>query len=225
MKGWAAERWAAAAGVGFVVLMLIGGFAPGTSYPNVNDSPESLATFVQDHHRALALAAILTGLAAPLLVWLVAGLVSVMRNAGHGPLAVVAFGTAVAGTAVAATSDAVWQVLARVSSADSIKAGFLTQGFLVTKAFWFAAVAAAAVGVAGWRGAFARWYAWATFAAALLFALGGLTVKLTGVFRSNGPLTFTAFLALLVWVLLSSVVLWSVPEREPAASAAAPPAR
>ncbi len=223
MKGWAAERWAAAAGFGFVVLNLTGAFAPGASYPKVNDSPAKIAAFAHDHHQAFALAAVLTGLAAPLLIWLFASIVSVMRNAGQGPLAVVVFGVAVAGTALATASDAVWQVLGRVDNDGFIKAAFQTQGFLVTKAFWCAGVGAVVIGLAAWRGAFPRWYAWLTFAAAVLFGLGGLTVRQSGFLQSGGGLTFVAFLGLLVWVLVSSFVLWTTPASEHPASPATSP--
>jgi hypothetical protein len=223
MKGWAAERWAAVAGIGFVVLNLIGAFAPGGSYPKVNDSPAKIAAFAHDHHRALALAAVLTGLAAPLLIWLFAAIASVIRNAGQGPLAVVVFGVAVAGTTLAAASDAVWQVLGRVDNDDFIKAAFQTQGFLVTKAFWCAAIGALVVGLAAQRGAFVQWYAWVNFAAALLFALGGLTVRQSGFLQSGGTLTFVAFLGLLLWVLVSSFVLWTMPASEHTPAPAASP--
>jgi hypothetical protein len=223
MKGWAAERWAAVAGIGFVVLNLIGAFAPGGSYPKVNDSPAKIAAFAHDHHQALALAALLTGLATPLLIWLFAGIASVIRNAGHGPLAVVLFGVAVAGTTLAAASDAVWQVLGRVDNDDFIKAAFQTQGFLVTKAFWCAAIGALVVGLAAQRGAFVQWYAWVNFAAAVLFVLGGLTVRDSGLLQSAGGLTFVAFLGLLVWVLVSSFVLWTMPASEDRATPATAP--
>jgi hypothetical protein len=223
MKGWAAERWAAAAGIGFVVLNLIGAFAPGGSYPKVHDSPAKIAAFAHDHHQALALAAVLTGLAAPLLIWLFAGIASAIRNAGQGPLAVVLFGVAVAGTTLATASDAIWQVLGHVDNDGFTKAAFQTLGFLVTKAFWCAAIGALVVGVAAQRGAFAQWYAWVNFAAAVLFALGGLTVRESGFLQSAGGLAFFAFMGLLLWVLVSSVVLWTMPASEhPPAPVTAP---
>jgi hypothetical protein len=223
MKGWAAERWAAAAGIGFVVLNLIGSFAPGASYPKVDDSAAQIAAFAHDHHQALAIGAVLTGLAAPLLIWLFAGVASAIRDAGEGPLAVVVFGVAVAGTALATASDAVWQVLGRVDNDGFIKAAFQTQGFLVTKAFWCAAIGALVIALAARRGAFVQWYAWVNVAAAVLFALGGLTVRQSGLLQSAGGLTFVAFLGLLVWVLVSSFVLWTLPSPERPATPATSP--
>jgi hypothetical protein len=147
----------------------------------------------------------------------------VIRNAGQGPLAVVVFGVAVAGTTLAAASDAVWQVLGHVDNDGFTKAAFQTQGFLVTKAFWCAAIGALVIGLAAQRGAFAQWYAWVNFAAAVLFALGGLTVRESGLLQSAGGLAFAAFLGLLVWVLVSSVVLWTMPPSEHSATPAAAP--
>jgi hypothetical protein len=84
---------------------------------------------------------------------------------------------------------------------------YQASGFLTGKAFWFAALAALAVGLAAWRVLLA-WYAWASLAAALLCALGGVAVKQSGFFGPMGGMTFIAFLALLVWSLATSLVVW-----------------
>ena len=48
----------------------------------------------------------------------------------------------------------------------------------------------------------------------MLFAFGGLTVGSSGFFAVAGPMTFIAFLALMVRVLTTSFVLWRAPARE-----------
>ena len=224
MRTWTTERWAAAAGGAFVVLTLVGTFASGTSYPKVDDPPAAILTYFNDHHRAIAIGAILTGLATPLLIWLFAGLAGVLRAAGENAVAWTLLGVAVAGTALAAASDAVAQVIPHVSDAGAAQAAFATQGYLVTKAFWCAAIGAAVVGIAASRGALPRWFGWLSLAEAAVFALGGVTVKGSGFFAAGGTMALLAFLALLVWVLAAAAVLWLLPARAELPAAAATPA-
>lgn len=203
-------RAAAAAGVAFAVLLLAAGVAPGTSYPKFDDQPATIAAYFHDHHRAFAVAAILSGLAAPLFLWFVAGLAHVVREAGQAVVATTLVAVAAAGTALAAASDALNQVLPRIGDATIAKAIFQTDGYLDLKSFWCIAVGAFVLAVAGSRGALPRWFAWTCVAAALLFALGGVTVRGSGFFAPWGGMTLVAILALLGWTLAGSVVLWTL---------------
>ena len=214
MGRWSAEQWAAAAGIVFVVLSVVGDVLPGGSYPKIDDDAATIAAFSRDHHRALLASSILTGAAAPFLVWLFAGVAGYMRGGGQGALASVAFGAIVAGSALATASDVLFQATPHIDDEGVIQGAFAIGGLFITKAFWFASVAALAVGLAAWRGAFARWYAWLVFAASVLFALGGMTVGSSGLFAVAGPMTFIAFIALMIWVVTTSVVLWKTPVRE-----------
>jgi hypothetical protein len=209
MGKWTAERWAAAAGIAFVALSVIGDALPGSSYPRINDDAATISAYFRDHSRAIAAGSVLTGAAAPLFVWLFATVASRLRAAGQGAFALVALAALIAGTALATASDAVLQAMVRVGTDNVSKGAYATSGFLITKAFWFAAVAALAIGLAALRGAFARWYAWSSFAAGALFALGALTVTEDGILRVAGPTTLVAFVALLVWVLATSAALWT----------------
>jgi len=216
MGRWTGERWAAAAGIAFVVLTVVGDTLPGASYPKINDDAATIAAYIRDHHRALSAGAILTGAGAPLLVWLFAALAGRLRNAGQGAFAIVALSAVVAGTALATASDAVLQAMTRVSDHDGLaKAAYATSGFFVTKAFWFAAVAAFAIGLAGRRGALPGWYASLALAAGVFFCLGGLTIREDGFFAVAGPMTLIAFVTLMVWVLSTSFVLWRTPRAAP----------
>jgi len=216
MGRWTGERWAAAAGIAFVVLSVVGDALPGASYPKISDDPATIAAYIRDHHRALGAGAILTGAGAPLLVWLFAGLAGRLRDAGQGAFAIVVLSAVVAGTALATASDAVLQATTRISDHDGLtKAAYATSGFLITKAFWFAAVAAFAIGLAGRRGALPSWYASLALAAGVSFCLGGLTVREDGFFAVAGPMTLIAFVTLMVWALTTSVVLWRVPRATP----------
>ena len=94
------------------------------------------------------------------------------------------------------------------------------EGAVVAAAlFFFAAGAVLAVAIAA-RRALPRWYALISLAAAVVCALGGITVKQTGSLAPLGGLTEIAFIGLLVWIVASVVLLWRAPDSGLAAGAA-----
>jgi hypothetical protein len=220
MAAWPAQRLGAIAGVAFVVLALIATFVAG-SVPKFNDSPAKIASFYQAHHSRTLLATVLSAAAAAFFVWLVASIAVALREVGQGAWAAIAFGGGMAGIALAAAGDALAQVdahVAREGDTRLVQGLYQTSGFLTTKAFWFAALVGLAVGLGALRGAVAGWYAWTSLGAALLLALGGVSVKQGGFFSAGGGMVFIAFLALLVWALATSVVVWmsAAAEERPA---------
>ena len=86
--------------------------------------------------------------------------------------------------------------------------GFQLSAFLIGRAFWLGAVVTLVAGLGALRGGLPRWYSWASCAAAVLLALGGLAVKQHGFFAPAGGMAIVAFVALNVWVLATSVLLW-----------------
>jgi len=220
-------RAAALAGVAFVVLVLVGSFIAG-SPPKVNDSAGSIASFFVDHHKTLLIGVILNAAAAPCFVWLFAGLAAAIRRAGQDTLAALTFGAGVGAVAIATVGDAVYATLTQlawIGESQFVKSGYELSGFLVQKAFWFAAFAALGASLAARRArALPRWYEWATIAAGALFALGGISVKQTGFMGVNGGMALVAFFALLVWVLITSFLLWREQAAAEAPAAVATPA-
>jgi hypothetical protein len=213
--GLSPARHAALAGVAFVVLAAVGSFIAG-SPPKVNDSTETLNAFFMDHHKSLLVGAIFTSVAAPCLVWLFAGIAGALRREGQGALAALTFGTGLGAVLLATAADAIWVALVQLAWTDQpegLKGGYEVSGFFLQKSFWFAAFAALAVSLAARRTpALPRWYEWATIVAGALFALGGIAMKPDGFFAVNGGMALVAFLALLVWVLATSFLLWQEPE-------------
>ena len=70
-------------------------------------------------------------------------------------------------------------------------------------------VAALAIGVAAWGGTFPRRYAFVAYAASVIFAFGGLATGLHGFFALFGPMMMIAFGTSMVWVLVTSAVVWA----------------
>jgi hypothetical protein len=206
------NRMAALGGIAFIVLIVVANFASG-SPPDVNDSAAKIARFFANHHKRMDVGAVLTGIAAPLYVWLFSVVCRGMRKAGAIALSVGAFGFVVIGAALAVTGDAINASLAHAASqGDSAftKSGYDLSGFLTQKFWWFAAFLAFAIWLAS--KSMAQWYRWITLAATVLFALGGIGVKQHGFFAVNGPATGIGFIAFLVWILATSAVVWRMPE-------------
>jgi hypothetical protein len=208
------NRMAALGGIAFIVLIVVTALSSG-SMPNVDDSPATIARYFADHHKRIAVGAVLSGIAAPLYVWLFAALCRGMRRAGARALSVGAFGFAVVSAALAVTGDAIYASLAHAASQGDIafaKSGYDLSGFLSQKYLWFAAFLALAIFLAS--ASMVQWYRWLTLLAAVLFALGGIGVQQHGFFAVNGAATGIAFIASLVWILGTSVVVWLMPEED-----------
>lgn len=212
MPSLTSNRMAALGGIAFLVLIIVATFASG-SPPNVDDSAAKITRFFADHHKRLAVGAVLSGIAAPLYVWLFSVVCRGMRKTGAVALSVGAFGFVVVGAALAVAGDAINASLAHAASqGDSAftKSGYDLSGFMSQKFWWFTAFLAFAIWLAS--ASAAQWYRWLTLAAAVLFALGGIGVMQHGFFAVEGAAGGIAFIAFLVWVLGTSVVVWLMPE-------------
>ena len=210
MRAWTAERLGAVAGVAFVVLAIIGAFTAGST-PKFDDSASEIVSFFRDNHNAVIFSAILTGIASPLFVWLVAAIALTLRAAGQTAWAGVAFAAGLVGTGLATAADAVGGSLAHIANNGDnglTQSLYQLQGFFVAKAFWFAAVVTLAVGVAAWRAALPRWYAALSLGAVVLFVLGGVSLKSSGFLAPLDSMQLIAYLGLLLWSLATAAVLW-----------------
>src|SRR6476661_1564421 len=95
------ERYAAAAGIAFVVLVLASAFLPGVP-PATDDPVSDIHAFYADHRTALLLATYLGGLATIFSLWFLSGLRSVLRRAegGGGTFANLMFGAGIVTNAI-----------------------------------------------------------------------------------------------------------------------------
>src|SRR5438067_12961616 len=111
-------RWAALAGVGFVVLTLVGDLLAGMP-PKFDASSAKIVVFFLDHHRTVLAGVVLTGVASGLLVWLIAGLAVRLRAIGQETLGTVVLAGGVAGAALGAAADVVYGALAQIAIGGS----------------------------------------------------------------------------------------------------------
>jgi hypothetical protein len=215
MRMWSIERLGALGGVLFIVLTLVGNAIAG-SPPSTDDSAAKISSFFTTNHRDVVVGALLTSIAAPLFLLLLAALALRLRDLGQGAAAIAAFAFGVVGLGLGAASDAVFGTLGRIAPSgdpQTVRALYEVDGFLTARSLWFAAAVLLLAAWASWA-ALPRWYTVSGLIGGVLLVLGGASLKTTGWFSPLGGMTFIAFLALLVWTLETCWIVWSAVRTE-----------
>jgi hypothetical protein len=218
------ERWSALGGIIFVVLSLVAGLMPGTP-PKTGDSAVKIADFIADKGDRLRWAGYLGALAVVALFWFLGGVWRVLRRAegGNPRLTVVAVIGAVFASVMATLGGLGLAVLGITGAAGA--GGPQTTRFLyilstnVTVATVFGmAVFIAAFSVVILRTGFLpKVLGWIGALIALLaIASGGIVASTRDVFFD---LSFGAFFAFSLWLLVVSVMMLLGRASEPAVSA------
>jgi hypothetical protein len=211
MRSLMSERHAAFSGIVAMVLLAIGNFVSGTP-PKFNASPASIHAFYADHHRAILIGMILTGLASVCFVWFAMHLVAHVRAAGQAGLGAVLAAGAIVVVAVASIGDALNVALAQMArggTADGTlkslyQLSFMTYG----RFFWFALLIALPVAVAARRHALPAYLSLIGLVQCVLFVLGGISLRSHGFFAAGGTMVTIAFTGFLVGTAVTAWALW-----------------
>jgi len=210
------ERWAAATGILFFVLLAIAVLIVPASPPKANDTIAKITDYYTGHRKALQISGYLSGLALAAGLWFLGSLRSFLRAAegGTGRLSAVAFGAGLVsgGMALLATTvvNAIVFNIAGTPGSQTVVRAFFDLSSMAGSFLWFPiAVWAAATGTVAWRtGAFPTWYAQVSLLLAIGFVVAG-----SGVYANSGPLAtggvypFIAFIAFGLWVLVTSILM------------------
>lgn len=221
MGSWMNQRNAAAGGILAMALLVVGNFMFGQP-PKFAAAAPDVATFFHDHHRTVLVGMLLTGLAIPFYVWFVAHLALALR----GPLgAAVALGGLLV-AACAATGDALTATVAHAaklggSSDSGMRLLYELSVLAYSRLFWAGLAVAIPVALAAGAGALKGWVRWVAWAQAVLFLLGGLSLRSSGFFAPTGGMALIGYLAFFVGTAAVAFALW---QASPAASTAAAPA-
>ncbi len=207
MGRWTAERWAASSGIAFAIILVVSQFLAGTP-PHYNAPPEKIVGFLTDHHDAFVAQGILGGVLVVLFLWFLASFAGMYREAGQNRLATIMYGSGVAMVGLAAVGCAVGLALAQLAGMIdliTIQALYGVCVFLSTVLLWPTAALALACALATHRSqVLPEWYRLLTLCSAVVFVLGGLSVRMHGFFSPAGAMAWIAMLTFAGWVLVSS---------------------
>lgn len=222
------ERYGAAAGVIFVILVVVGALIGGAP-PSPDDSIGKIGDYYADHTGAIKAGAFLSGLAMVAFLWFLGSLWSTLRRSEDTRrLATIATGGGIVGLILAVTGFAVNAAVALAvdqgrQSVQLVNPKFI---YLLSTAIggmsnFGLAVLVAAVGVAALRTrVFPAALAWASLVIALGWIVGGLVLvtDASAIFAVG----FIVFLVWLIWVLVISFFLFRPHEEAALATPAAP---
>jgi len=219
------ERWSSLGGVLFVVLLVVSGFLPG-SPPKTGDSAAKIAKFVVDKGDETRWAAYLAGLATLPLFWFAGAVWRLLRRAEGGDprltvVAVLGAGFAALMGALGAIILGVLGILGVAGSGGATGTKFfyvLSANVGVATSFGAAVFVGAFSAVIIRTGVLPKALGWTGALVAILFVIGGALVASTrDVFFD---LSFAAFLAFSIWLIVVSLFMFVTAGRDPAGSAA-----
>src|SRR5438045_9289511 len=127
MNKWSAKREAAASGLGFAILLLVGGFLPG-SPKKWNASAADIQSYLQGKHKEILVGGILFGVGYVLFLWFLASFAGFFRDAGQGRLATIMYGAGVAAITIGAVGDGLAIAVAQLTYADDSHHGRAPSG-------------------------------------------------------------------------------------------------
>jgi len=202
------------AGLAFVVVVLVAGFAPGI--PPDNSRPASELAAYYDGHRTLFLfASWLSCVAAVLFTWYAIGMYRWLKSGGDDEgLPMFSLASAITANVVALASAAVTGALVfHPASALGPQVGlaladltsmFGTMIWLPLAAFTFGAASSGAR-----HGTLPGWLVWVGYIAALVETIASLAVMFnSGILVLGGPIaSFATLIVFLVWMLLSAFAM------------------
>jgi preprotein translocase subunit YajC len=207
------ERYGAAAGLVFVILVVVGALIAGQP-PNPDDSVREIGEYYEDHTGAIKAGAFLTGLAAVAFLWFLGSLWSTLRRSEDTRrLATITVGGGIVGLITAVIAFAVNATVAIAIDSTGATAGvnpkfiYLLSGAIGGMGNFGVAVLVGATAVATLRtGVFPAGLGWAGLVLAVGWLVAGLIVvtDATWVFTIG----FIVLLLWLVWVLVISFFLF-----------------
>lgn len=214
------ERWARATGIAFVVA-IVAAFIVLGEQAKVSASNEEILSFYGDRGRVMTAAVIFLA-AFVLLIWFAGAIANALRESGEGRLAA----TTIALAATFVGAQTVTMALLAGMSLNIAAAGdagvvqaLHTLGWSIDTVATIPLagyIAAATMGL--WRAKLVpSWFGPAGFAAAVLVLLRGTNWATDGFWSPSGGYSYVMIVAGLLWVLVTSVLLYKAA---PAAAAA-----
>lgn len=205
------ERWARAAGIGFV-LFAVAAFVVGGEPPKVGDSAEDVAAYFTDDRSRVLLSSFLFAVGVALFLWFAGAVANTLRERGEGRVAATAIATGAAWAAIQLVLTAIGAALAHSVATDGdatgVRALFTLSWVLDMLAALPIAVFVLAVSVGLRRTQLIpQWLSWGGVVVAVLLALRSTTWARDGFWSPTGEYLFVVIPLSLLWVLITSIVL------------------
>jgi hypothetical protein len=205
------ERWARAAGIGFVVFTVLA-FIVGGEPPTVDDPAEDVLAYYDGDRGQVLVSSLLFAFALGFWVWFAGTLANNLRERGQGRVAATIIGAVAAFVSVQLVVTGVSAVLAYSVAGDG-EAGIAKALFDLTWALDVLAAVpsavffvAAALGLSR-TGMIPAWLSWGGLGVAALFALRTTNWASDGFWSPTGGFLFILIPLALLWILTTSVVL------------------
>jgi hypothetical protein len=207
MGSWSDQRKAAAGGILAMLLLIVGNFMTGKP-PKLGASAASVTHYYAHHHHAILIGMVLTGLAIPFYVWFIAHLALAIRGAWGASIAL--GGLLVA--ACAATGDALTAAGTEAtrwgSDPNAIRVLFQISSVAYSRLFWAGIAVAVPLAMAAAAGHLKPWVRWVAWAQAVLFLLGGMSLKASGFFSPTDGMALIAYLAFFLGTAAIAFAMW-----------------
>lgn len=208
MTKW--DRIAASSGILAVVLMAVG-FSTSGANPSWSDSGATIAHDYASNRDSGLTSVIIVGVGLMALIWFASTLGSVLRANGEDRLGLVVVAGVATFVSIFAIAGVVqWTLFYGSAGGDPLltKALFQMQSLAASLAFLPLALMVFAFAVATARSKILPvWSVGISGLAALIIVIGVGTVAQSGFFSPNGGYIFVALLALVVWVVVTSILL------------------
>lgn len=205
------ERWARAAGIGFVVLT-VASFIVGGEPPTVSDPAEEVVSYFDEERGQILVSFFLFAVALLLLLWFAASIANTLRERGEGRVAAMVIASVAAFASVQLVATGIGSTLAHsianqgdaevVRSLFSIAWALDVLAALPSAGFFLAS----AVGLMRTK-SIPTWLGWAGIAVAALFVLRSTNWAREGFWSPTGGYVFILIPLALLWILVTSVVL------------------
>ena len=215
------ERFGAATGILFVVLLVVSVFMVPTP-PDVNAAPKDITAYYADHRTGVMLSMYLGGLAAVAFLWFLGSLYQTLRRAEgeHARLSIVCLGGGICVAAIALASACFNTALAYSSALHSddgaVRGLYLLSVFSIQFVYFAIAAFVASASILMIRtGVVSRWIGEAGVVFAMLMLVGAGSFASGGALLPQGGIEFGGLAAFAVWMLATSgrMVMLASPKR------------
>jgi hypothetical protein len=208
------DRWAAATGIAFVALAVVGFmFAP--DIPESGAANDAVLAWFQNNSTEIGWQAFLFGLAGAAFLWFIGTLAAAIRRAENDPAGRLPAIIVVSGAAAVALYSAGMTAILGAAKMDALEAGTArvlyelgTGAFLLTNFIVVPFVLAVSLAIVR-TGLLPAWLAYVgpVYAVVALVDAAGGTLSDSDAFGAGGIFGTISFLAFLAWTLVTSVLL------------------